>query len=79
MRRLTSLEKTLLILSAVFLMAGIWALLFPREFVYPGVDVRFQTPVAPVQFSKNEFRVYGALSMTVGLCLGGLAFYPLKR
>ena len=73
--RLSSLDRALLVLSGAFVIVGVSALLFPREFVWSSTPAKHRGPEV-ASFTKNDCRIYGALSAVGGLCLGGLAFYP---
>lgn len=78
-RRLTSLEKMLLVGALAFITGGASALFHPREFTTL-INTQGRNPITDEvylhTFSKVECRICGALCIGCGFSLCVMAFYP---
>jgi hypothetical protein len=83
MRRLTSLEKTLVLCALVFIGGGVSGLVRPQEFTTlinaQGVTNPIGDAVYLHKFSRTQCRICGALCVGCGVALVGMAFYPWAR
>lgn len=80
MRKLSTVERSGLCLGIVLALAGGWLALFPRESVGHIDAKRYRKDTSNfLKLSKEECRGYGMLALGVGLGLGLLSVYPLKR
>ena len=80
MRKLTSLERMGLWLGIVMVLTGGWFALFPEKYSAGIAALNYTSDASYHQYvSKEGCRVYGLISVGVGLGLGALAVYPLKR
>ena len=80
MRKLTSLEKALVGIGVLFVIGGLWAMLFQEEFVASMPSSLRGTVGSYMQnFNVSNCRLYGALSMAVGIGMCAFAILPLKR
>jgi hypothetical protein len=79
MKRLSATEKGILSLAGLFIIVGAVTAIHPTEiFVWhPEVrsrGVRGPSP-PPEHVTKDRARVYGVVSIALGVSLGGIVFY----
>lgn len=75
MRSLSTIEKCALALAAVFVLVGLYTIVRPsdRWVIYPGApwsDVAPGMPAWAEYVSKGRSRVYGLISVAMGIGMG---------
>jgi hypothetical protein len=82
MRKLSSIEKGALILSAVFVIAGTASLIYPMEgYLFHPTESGGGTGLPPAQnagevLTKRKSRVYGGMAIVFGI---GMGWFTLRR